>query len=459
MRDHLPVGTVKWMVERALLPGDPATELPGLEQIAEGLAQRLETDRPADVVEAPPETVPPEPPLEPGAAPDDPPPIKARSDRPNEKLASQPILDRALEWINEQGQRAIRPGELGEAINIAPVTRSRVITQLVNEGLIHAVGHRNKRRIFAINPQTSESGHDDSGEGAVPTDPEGETEEGEEASPSDGPREAETPSMQQPPRDDDGGQPDAPVAISTTSIKFAAEETDVELMARVGDLIKQADGEVWPQEIEVHFGIDARRRRTIIGMLSERNRIRVLGADSPQVRYVSMRAQNAGHYGYAEENTGSKPLSLKKPERETVRALPTHEEEIKVWAWAKGQRTFRKRAAVEAFPMLDSDVIAKILMALCNKGLLEPRSGGMLGANAHYVVKGSPKATGKHSDDSHSGTLEGRVMQWLNAESKVTLSRAATHFGLPEDEIKIVLDRLVTESFAMRNAEDEYAAV
>lgn len=148
MREHLPVATVKWMIDQAKLAGDPKFDAPELEALATRFAADLDElkVRPSSngngngTAPTPPAAPPPPPARDPDPAP------------PSEpsKLTGQPILDRVLAWVNEQGDRAIRPGEVDKALGIAKVTRSRAITQLASEGKIRAVGNRGGRRVHRL---------------------------------------------------------------------------------------------------------------------------------------------------------------------------------------------------------------------------------------------------------------------------------------------------------------------
>jgi len=68
MRDHLPTGTVKFLIEQAQRAGKPTYSAPELEQLAERYANELLSARPRDTEEPDDEEgLPPAPPGVPGS--------------------------------------------------------------------------------------------------------------------------------------------------------------------------------------------------------------------------------------------------------------------------------------------------------------------------------------------------------------------------------------------------------
>jgi hypothetical protein len=441
LRDHLPAGTVRFLIQRAQCPGDPDMHEPELEALAERLAEelRLAPGRHSDE-EPEEEPTPPEAPRR-GSI---------------ERQARSTYKDRALEWINRQGHREIRPSEVRDAIGCSGPTQSKIIRELAEEGSIRAIGNNQARRLFAVNPiTTSEPDHDDAGEGLSPGDPAG---DGEEGSPASSSRE-ESPleGTQQPGSDDGGGQSGALAASRGPGLHVRPGESDVELMARVGDFVNEAGVEgVFAVEIEQAFGINSVRRRTIMGMLEERRRIRKVPGQAR--RYVGRAATASGEPDFrmpGDQSEGGGEINLREPEPE-ITPDPTPEETRSVFAWAQGQRTFRRRAAQEAFPDLDPAVLGKILTGLCARHRLVTRNGD--GA-PFYAVVGSPdsKANGRTSTGEQRPSLEGRIMGWL--QEPKTAEQAALHFGIARDEAAIVLDRLVGESLLQRTTPPSGACI
>jgi len=431
LRDHLPAGTVRYLIQQAQRPGDPEMHEPELEALAERLTEELRSAPDRHAEEEPEEEPEPAPPQ--------------GTDPTGSSYKAQ-----ALEWINEQGDRAIRPGELRDALDCSRPTQSKVIRELVEEGKIRATGNNHARRIFGINPTTtSEPDHDDAGEGLSPGDPAGDEEEGSPASSSDE-EESSPEDTQQPGSDDDEGQSGALAASRGPGLHARPGESDVELMARVDDFVRDAAAVgVYAVEIEQAFGISADRRRTIMGMLEERRRVERIRGQALKWVTRSKDGQAPDFRITADQPEGQG--NLREPEPEIV-AEPTAEEMRSVLGWARGQRTFRRRAAQEAFPDLDPAVLGKILARLSSEERLVTRDGD--GA-PFYAVPGSPqtKGNGRTSTGEQSPSLEGRMMGWL--QEPKTADQAALHFGIAEDEAVIVLDRLVSESMIQRTMPPE----
>lgn len=148
MREHLPVATVKWMIDQAKLPGAPKFDAPELEALAQRLADELGelAERPADP--APAAAVPPDPPPPPPAPP------ASSNGRGKEEASSKPaeetppkpnpaparkgesdieLMARFSDYIRAASAReeVVWPRELEAHFNITADRRKRVIDLLV----------------------------------------------------------------------------------------------------------------------------------------------------------------------------------------------------------------------------------------------------------------------------------------------------------------------------------------
>lgn len=443
MRDYLPTGTVKMLVERSKLAGDPDYSAPELEQLAERYAGEL--------LMAPPR----EPVLD-----DEEPDHGSDSSTTIAEEKSEPARDsvpaRILQFIVSVG-RPVRPGEIDEAVGCNQKTRSASIAQLHEEGWIVVTGSTQSRRISLA--EASKPDHDDSGEGDTPADPEDEIEEGEGTTPpltTGGTEEPATSSMQQSPRDDDGGQSGAPVGAPP-----ASPGEDVELMARVSDFFEQSDGWVWPREVETHFRIDAPTRRRIIDMLNDRFRIWIDGAGSPRVRYAyrggaADKLRPATTQADPDEGLGESELHLRDPgpankaeasKRRRAMFKISDEYIDRVKEWMGGMQRFTSRQIVESFDISAASA-GRICSKLVGEGYLERHGEAR---STSYSVKaqktdGGPAGKRPLDGGSDRATLEGRTLGELGSNGGKTLGELAALLRVSEDAAKGVLVKLIKEN-------------
>lgn len=517
MRDHLPVATVKWMADQAKLPGDPKFDAPELEALADRFAKQLhvgdDTEAPADgerckkcgrmVAEtcptywiAPddlwnevegggggircipcfardceekgifihwraarelrlPETDPPPPPPEPPAT----------EPRQKRSAVGADTLARAREWLRDQG-RPIRPGELDEPLGISSVTRSLVIRSLAAEGFLRIEGHSQSRRLIVVDAaETSESDHDDTGEGATPADPVGET--GEEDHDDDNSSPPADGDVAREPRGSGGGGRQSDSADDATQTKpprapARPGESDVELMARVSDYIKDATARnevVWPRELEEHFSINRDRRQRVIEMLVERQRIVVRKPNSPHVHYEYRKGSGDPDFRFAhDDEAGNGKVHLTKdPDLERrVEAIAERGETEKfivsdhmdtIRAWVRGAGNFTTRQLREVFkvsPATGNRVVA----TLQQEGFIE--SVGQDGRAGIFclVTNGSARSRADKRPSevgSDGSTLDGRALGIIQGSGGLTLSEVATRLKVEEDVARAVVGKLYRE--------------
>lgn len=437
MRDHLPTGTVRWLIEQSQLDGDPVYAAPELEQLAKRYADELLMAPPrksdeqlrteASVHEAlasngtptPSDAVEEEEQVDADEDEDDeaePERLELRK-RPAGKGGGPSIATR-IESAMLDG-RWMKGPEIAEAINITNLSLRGPLQTLVREGAVKATGHTQNRR-YRLLPVTNAPG------GALPV----------KSLPAPPPKQ----------------EPAEKIATPGSRAKGAGEE-DVFLMARVGDYIQESDSPVYAGEIEAVFGISAERRRRILEMLLERNRILAKGKP-PRQTYV-YRSEVPDHDSGPDAPHGVGHFRPKPPEKRTQLSAADIEQ---IKSWAKHQRTFKRRTVAEAFPNLDSTMIGPALSRLAAEGFLKARNeDGHLGGGISYVVASNGR------DNTNFTTLEGRLMGLLGSEwtSAAALCKQA---GASRDDTVIALDKLVREGLIRRdrptsNIPAVYAAV
>lgn len=420
MRDHLPTGTVRWLIEQSQRDGDPAFSAPELEALAKRYADELLMAPPrksdeqlrteATVSEAlgsnGTSPAPGDEEKEDEADEEDEEeaePERLALRRRNAAKGGGPSVATRIESAMLDG-RWMKASEIIEATGISSRSLRGPLQSLVREGAIEAKGNTTHRRyrLLPISPSPS---------GTLPVKP------------------LPAPPPKQEPRE----------KITTPGSRAKGEsEEDVSLMARVGDYIKESDSPVYAGEIEAIFGLSAERRRRILDMLLERHRI-VAKGNPPRQTYV-YRSEVPDHDSGPEPPHGVGHFRPKPPEAQ--RQLSAADiEQIK--RWAKGQRTFKRRAVAEAFPALDSTLIGPALSSLTAEGFLKVRNrDGRLGGGIFYEIAANGNGDGT--------TLEGRLVALLGSEwtSAAALSKQA---NASRDDTVIALDKLVREGLARRD--------
>lgn len=417
MRDHLPTGKVRDLIERSLASGEGTVYT---SKELELLARRYGADLLAEL------ELPPAPP-----APSTPAPTM----RPHELPAKQASYYKALQALIEKDDWA-SVTEVVEATGLAVSTVRNNLRRAVGEGDAEGKGRTISRRYKATLEgkvgleQSSAGDHDAPGEGVRPADT------GDDAEVTGGGQESA-----------DCAQ--APAAAKPLGKPARDGESDVELMARMSDYINESDAPVHPAELEGVFRVTRDRRQKIVKMLTERQRIRVGGA-GPNVHYLPRKSKDTDYSPLAEDDTMGRPLHLQQPKRTPLPEALSAKDIERFKSWAQGQRTFKRRHASDAFPDLDYSVVSRLCTHLAAEGFLEGRGEG---GESHYAVKNQVGATdslGRHLDNDDSGTLEGRVMAELGDGGR-TLEQLVARVSAPEEEIKRVLAKLIHESMATPN--------
>lgn len=494
MRDYLPTGTVKMLVDRCRLDGDPHFNAPELEKLAERYAHELLAAPPREPNDEDPDaSEPAHDPAHMGAdmgKPEEPtPPPVSVGGRPyktkreaDRQKASDETIARFRDAIRDAGR--CKPSDL-DPLGYSDATRARVTRRLRDQGLVDIEYDGHQRMLIWVGDgdpapedeqpnaedfdahdrltQTSEPDHDDTGEGDVPADPEGDAEDKRPAEPgSDG---AAPAARQEPPA--------APPRRPRSSLKPAPRPatTDLELMAMVSDYLNEADGWVWPRELEQRFKLNGTRRRHIIGMLDERSRIWIDGAGGPKVRY----AYRGGLYdrkapavgapaGDGDEGLGESDGHFRDPARErqeaaqleeaaTLRGVDAHLEPVR--EWAKNSGTFSSRQLRDVFPMSPA-TCSRLLAKLVNGGDL--KRNGDRGPAVTYEfaapappppANGNGRSSGKRPLDgagrNENGTLEGRAFGILQGGAKLSIDEMATRLGVSREVAKAILGRLYSQ--------------
>lgn len=433
MRDHLPTGKVRDLIEESLASSEGTVYT---SKELEQLARRYGADLLAEL-ELPP------------AAPA--PSTPAPEMRPHSLPQKQASYFKALQaLIEKDGWASVT--EIVATSGLAVSTVRNNLRRAVGEGDAEAKGQTISRRYKATLEgkvsleQSSVGEHDAPGEGAKPADPAddtGEQGDGEDSTHSQAP--AEEPPKRAAPR----GRAVQP------------GETDVELMARVSDYINESTDPVYPTELETIFRVTRDRRAKIVKMLIERGRIRLEGA-GPSTHYLPrVSAEDYSPLSGEEPEGSTTAMNLRTPEK--VKPPPRPSEEIidRFKRWATGQRTFKRRHAIDAFPKLDFEMVGRLCTVLAAEGFLEARGEG---GESHFAVKSQEAPTdslGRRLEGEDTGTLEGRVMAELGDGGR-TLAQLTSHLGAPEDDIKRVLAKLIQESMATpgrSNGSVQYAAL
>lgn len=430
MRDHLPVATVKWMVDQAKLPGDPKFDAPELEALADRFAEQLGvqlTPRPAASPPPPPPVDPPPPPEPPASEP-----------RRKRNAVGEDTLAKTRAWMREQG-RAIRPGELDEAIGFSTATRSLVIRSLAAEGFLRIEGHSQSRRLVVVDQ-------------AAPAPPSDATPEPPEDTPPPAP-----PAAAEEDEDDDTAPPSKPPAPTREG------ETDIELMARVSDYIKEASerGEaVWPRELESHFGITDRKRLTIIDLLAERRRVVVRKPNSPHTHYEYRLTSGMSSRAPGDDTglgTGKSHLTKDPTLARRIEAVAERESQENVIAnhlptikeWCRGAGSFTSKLVMETFNV-SRPTANRVCSLLTKEGFLI-RSGGERGPGVTYQAAESSSGNGSGPAGKRSleagadgSTLEGRALGALQAGG-LSIVGLAGRLGVGEETARALMGRLYRE--------------
>jgi Mn-dependent DtxR family transcriptional regulator len=459
MRDHLPVATVKWMLEQAKLPGDPKFDAPELEALAQRFSEQLEhlaerPEEPEPVVEKePPPPPPPDPPAADwgGASPPTPPADDAGAAESSkvggDGKVSADTVTKTREWL--RGRRRVKPGDLDEALGYSSATRARVIRALREEGFID-VEYEGHQRVLVVVAEIAEhlAGNAVSNMGGL-DGAAGETRKPSEAEATPPPAEEE--------EDEEIKPPPAPARSG---------ETDIELMARVSDYIKDASERneaVWPRELEEHFSINRDRRQRIIEMLVQRQRIVVRKPNSPHVHYTYRQGSGNPDFRFEhddEAGLGDGKVNLKDPEVERrVAAIAERDETNKfivsdhmdtIRAWARGSGNFTARQVQEVFRVSPATA-QRVVSTFRNEGFIE--QVGEDGRTSIYCVVAKRNGSGPGEQPGkrplHAGgdgsTLDGRALGIIEGSGGLTISEVSTRLGVEEDVARGVLGKLYRE--------------
>jgi hypothetical protein len=422
MRDHVPTGTVASLIEKATAerPASAPTRFtaPELQALAERYAAELgmlESGAEAEEAVQPPT---------PGEAP--------------RRQKARPTYDKILAALGDRGIRD-RIGDTAGWMTVAQLVQftgaktQTVRNQLqlaVKKGDAEAKGStKNRRYRSSGGNETSEPDHDDAGEGVSPDDPAGDTEERDHDGDS-----GKIPS--EPGREDHGSDGGGRESGSVAPAALHPRPTDLVLMALIGDFIAEAGAEVWPGELESHFQIDGRKRKSMIDLLLARHRIEVLGA-GPSTRYIK-RGLTPDDAATDEDAPEGRGFNAKNPVEQTGPPEITDELIARFKKWASRQRSFKRRNVEDAFPDEPLGTAGALCARMASEGFLERRDGGGGTGASHFAVVGV--ATGHESE----APLEGQVMARLQGDT-YGCEELAGHFRVPEEEMRQILGKLYRE--------------
>lgn len=464
MRDHLPTGTVKFLIDQAQRAGDPSYSSPELEQLAERYAKALLEAPPRDEADGEDE-LPPAPARIPAGAtgddnqsdtgdqpdrqpePEEPEPKESRK-RDRRRIGHE-VVDRTREFL--RGREKVFPGEL-DVLGYSSSTRARVIKELRKEGFITGISYEGRRRTLLIR-QDDES------------QPAGEAfKNGEKLGDL------------YPLKEPEGGG-----ALEQESVSEHLEQTAAEnigdlngtagetrkpsgsaLVNLVGSFLDHADGEVWPNEIETRFGISALKRREVVNELLEEGRLVVVGANGPRVRYRSTKvarpsaSPRSPGVSEAAEPLGAGPTALRDPtpekraeakaEQEAIDAAMERLDDVK--AWCSGAGTFRARQVQEVFEFTPA-AVTRICAQLVKDDFLEHITDKHGDGVLYRVVPSNGNGNGRRFEgrtlpNRPPTTIEGTVLASLQGGG-LTLEQTCKRVGQSEEVIKQILGKLWRE--------------
>lgn len=456
MRDHLPTGAVKELVDHAKLRTSAPDEVvreysaPELEDLARRYAGELLSDEQRAHISISATDEEPE-----AAAP------ATASIAPRAIQVSDAICAKVLRYVDSQAGRGIKPGEIDEGAGVAKVTRSRAITRLAADGRIRVEGNRGSRRVFSLKdstgsaeqqepaepgaspPEESATVDDDKhglGESSAPTsepDPDDAVEGDRPADPAVDAGEGnhdDGATREHRGSDDDGRESGSAVAVTTPPAQIA------ELADRVFAYIDEAEGDVFRTELEQALGIQSTARILATERLEDEGRIEIIAAHSAYTRFRStrVRATPVAHVGDGTvhlRDAADDQAAAAKRERDqatiaAARALPAVRE------WLSGAGTFSLRQLRSTFD-LEPAAASKLMASLRTKGLIEPC--GEKGIDAYRAI--GSKMTGSGGD---GGTLASRV-GGACAGDGLTITGVMARVGVSEEVAKHVLGKLVRD--------------
>lgn len=461
MRDYLPTGTVKMLVERSKLAGDPDYSAPELEQLAARYAGELLQAPPRAVVlddEEPDhngtsdsstsiEEIPPD---SDGNGATAAPRKDTRPSRTGRNKVSEATLERVREWMRRQGGRSIKPGELDEALGFSSATRSHALRALREDGFCKT-GYVGRQRIVTVTPSAPDP--DDSDEGDVPGDSEGDGEVHATAGDDSAAPEAVEGS--------DGGEsgtaaPDPPPRRSRPP---RPAEDDVTLMAKLSDFLKEADEPVWGREIEEHLKVGRAARTRLINKLSQRSCVWVVGS-GPRTRFA-YRGGVEDKVRPSIDDSGDEGLGAsdghfvdKSAERAAVAKAQRQRDDQLVAAkltpvteWAKGAGTFTARQVADIFGV-GQQVAGRIVNTLMNdEKIVRLEDSHADGAVCYRFNHGEAKSNGSKrplDGGAEGATLEGRALAAMT-DRPMRIGEVAERLGVSHEVAVNIVGKLFRE--------------
>lgn len=528
MRDHLPTGTVKYLIEQAQRAGDPAYSAPELEQLAERYATELLAAPPRDVGDAEGGAQ-----HQPEHQPEHQPPTEPKPSRPQRKRtgdagrASQDTIDAFLDFLREKGGKC-KPNAFDE-LGKSDATRARVLRELRSASKVH-VEFDGRQRLIVLTPEnctckwaplegfkpderdpdldcpahpsvtapddedakrvrgagesppasagaepvddeagespasTSEPDPDDAGEGFTPDDPAGDTEDEDHDEVNGASAAADEAQPEHRGSDGDGRESGSAAGVAQSE-KPSDSDGKSSVLEAAAKLIDEADGDVWPHELETALGIGQHLRLQIVEKLKSEKRLTILAPRSPNVRYRSTKqrrsAPAAGRSSEREaaEPLGSGPLHLddqsQKRKADAVReaeqaAVAASKVLPAVREWVRGASTFNPRQLRDVFD-LEPAVGARVLATLTAEGAIE--RAGEDRADVYQPVRKTVGGNGRGGNgkrplDAERATLESRVLGALRGGDGRTLRGVMGTFSLSEETAKAILGKLYREGEA-----------
>jgi hypothetical protein len=116
-----------------------------------------------------------------------------------------------------------------------------------------------------------------------------------------------------------------------------------------------------------------------------------------------------------------------------------------VEAWVRGQQTFRKRQVADAFPDFDPQVLHLALVACGEAGLVVLNTGEAGGPFYEVTSNAAAHDQARPTNDA-AGTLEGRILQYLEGTGGATLGSTSAHVGAGQSDCAAALSKLVREN-------------
>lgn len=467
MRDHLPTGTVKWLIENSQRAGQPRFSAPELEQLAERYADELraapprELDSPTALEreedDLPPspssaersEEIPPE--NDRGASP----PESEKPAKPNtgqgtgDGKASASTVAQFLGFLHYRGD-CCKPSDF-DTLGKSNATRARVLRSLRADRRVY-VAYKGHQRYIVRVPDgciceykaTSCRSADEIIES------------------SDCP--VHSPVVAEPKSTQDVSENQADIKPADIHKPIATPKNDPptkapsdDLVDRVDRHIDNAEGEVWPLELEQAFDLSAHRRRVIVDRLVSEGRIVRIGGNGPRVRYASMKARpGEGRLqrrpaGESPPPLGSSPAHLLSKEQLDARRKKEIDKEHaeinaavaklpQIREWVNGSPSFTPRHLREAFDISPA-ASTRVIAELVKEDLVTRRKDGAYEVPARRHVDTIGRRT---RPTEHDSSLEGRALAAL-AGASMSLTELAQRLGVSEDTAKAVLGKLFRE--------------